>query len=186
MIWVRWSLPRFRIDQVMYLCYKVLLPWSVVCVVGAALQVLLGGAGRRARPLADGEVTVRARLLRQGLDGRPHDREGHDAHVAALLHEADHDPVPRGGALLQPLRARACTSSSPTSASSATCARRRARSTASRSRRRAPARPRVLTKYEIDYAKCLFCALCVDPCPVDCIHMGQQYDLAVLRARRRA
>ena len=34
-----------------------------------------------------------------------------------------------------------------------------------------------VTKYEIDYAKCLFCALCVDPCPVDCIHMGQQYDL---------
>ena len=26
MIWIRWSLPRFRIDKVMYLCYKVLLP----------------------------------------------------------------------------------------------------------------------------------------------------------------
>jgi NADH-quinone oxidoreductase subunit H len=44
MIWVRWSLPRFRIDKVMYLCYKVLLPWSIVCVVGAALQVLIGGS----------------------------------------------------------------------------------------------------------------------------------------------
>jgi NADH-quinone oxidoreductase subunit H len=43
MIWVRWSLPRFRIDRVMYLCYKVLLPFSVVCVVGAALQVWIGG-----------------------------------------------------------------------------------------------------------------------------------------------
>jgi NADH-quinone oxidoreductase subunit H len=42
MIWLRWSLPRYRIDKVMYLCYKVLLPWSVVCVVGAALQVLIG------------------------------------------------------------------------------------------------------------------------------------------------
>jgi NADH-quinone oxidoreductase subunit H len=42
MIWLRWTLPRFRIDKVMYLCYKVLLPWSVICVVGAALQVLLG------------------------------------------------------------------------------------------------------------------------------------------------
>ena len=37
---------------------------------------------------------------------------------------------------------------------------------------------KVLTVYEIDYNKCLFCELCVDPCPVDCIHMGQQYDLA--------
>lgn len=42
MIWVRWSLPRFRIDRVMYLCYKVLLPLSVVCIVGAAAQVWLG------------------------------------------------------------------------------------------------------------------------------------------------
>ena len=44
MIWVRWSLPRFRIDKVMYLCYKVLLPWSVFCVVGLAIQVLIAGA----------------------------------------------------------------------------------------------------------------------------------------------
>jgi NADH-quinone oxidoreductase subunit H len=43
MIWVRWSLPRYRVDKVMYLCYKVLLPWSVVAVVVAALQVLLLG-----------------------------------------------------------------------------------------------------------------------------------------------
>ena len=43
MIWVRWSLPRFRIDRVMYLCYKVLLPFSVACVVGTALQVWIGG-----------------------------------------------------------------------------------------------------------------------------------------------
>jgi NADH-quinone oxidoreductase subunit H len=44
MIWVRWSLPRLRIDRVMSLCYKVLLPIAVVCVVGAALQVLVGSA----------------------------------------------------------------------------------------------------------------------------------------------
>jgi NADH-quinone oxidoreductase subunit H len=44
MIWVRWSLPRLRIDKVMYLGYKVLLPWSIVCVLGVALQVLLGAA----------------------------------------------------------------------------------------------------------------------------------------------
>ncbi len=39
MIWVRWTLPRIRIDQVMYMCLKVLLPIGVLCVVWAAIQV---------------------------------------------------------------------------------------------------------------------------------------------------
>ena len=45
MIWIRWSLPRFRIDRVMYLCYKVLLPVSIVCAVGMAVQVLVAFTG---------------------------------------------------------------------------------------------------------------------------------------------
>jgi len=42
MIFLRWTLPRIRIDQVMYLCYKVLLPISMVCLVVTALLRLLG------------------------------------------------------------------------------------------------------------------------------------------------
>ena len=42
-ICLRWTLPRLRIDQVMYLCYKVLLPVSMACVIGAALLKLIGG-----------------------------------------------------------------------------------------------------------------------------------------------
>src|SRR5205085_10484659 len=32
--------------------------------------------------------------------------------------------------------------------------------------------------FKIDYTKCMFCALCVDPCPVDCIFMGSTYDIS--------
>lgn len=32
--------------------------------------------------------------------------------------------------------------------------------------------------FTIDYTKCMFCALCVEPCPVDCIFMGSNHDLS--------
>ncbi|MBT3212230.1 MAG: 4Fe-4S binding protein, partial [Planctomycetaceae bacterium] len=35
-----------------------------------------------------------------------------------------------------------------------------------------------VTGFTIDYSKCMFCALCVEPCPVDCIFMGSTLDLS--------
>ena len=35
-IWVRWTLPRIRIDQVLHACVKVLLPASLVVLLGSA------------------------------------------------------------------------------------------------------------------------------------------------------
>jgi NADH-quinone oxidoreductase subunit H len=45
MIWVqmllRWSLPRFRYDQVMDLCWKILLPLSIVNIFITGFVLLL-------------------------------------------------------------------------------------------------------------------------------------------------
>jgi NADH-quinone oxidoreductase subunit H len=40
-MWLRWTLPRPRIDQVLYACVKVLLPLSCVLLLGAAVWGLL-------------------------------------------------------------------------------------------------------------------------------------------------
>ncbi len=42
-MWLRWTLPRPRIDQVLYACIKVLLPMACVLLLGGALWQLLVG-----------------------------------------------------------------------------------------------------------------------------------------------
>ena len=41
-LWVRWTLPRIRIDQVLYACVQVLLPLTLILVLGAAVWTWFG------------------------------------------------------------------------------------------------------------------------------------------------
>ncbi len=45
MIWVRWTLPRLRIDQVMTMCLKYCVPLAAICFVGVLVWQVLGLPG---------------------------------------------------------------------------------------------------------------------------------------------
>ena len=68
MMWMRWSLPRLRIDQVMMTCLKYFLPISCVLLVGVCLWQLLVPAAVASvvkYVLAFGSLRVRAGGVRE-------------------------------------------------------------------------------------------------------------------------
>lgn len=60
MVWIRWTLPRFRVDQVMRLCWLTLVPLCLVGLFGIAVTMVLAG-GTTAGD-AYGRLAARERL----------------------------------------------------------------------------------------------------------------------------
>ncbi|MBN2430728.1 MAG: NADH-quinone oxidoreductase subunit NuoH [Acidobacteria bacterium] len=62
-IWIRWTLPRLRVDQLMVMCWKYFVPFGFLCMMGSALFVLIAQS-----PLGE-TVHLVVRLALTGLGG---------------------------------------------------------------------------------------------------------------------
>ena len=99
-VWVRWTLPRLRIDQVMVTCLKYLLPISCALFLGAVIWPLLfvatekGMKGALREPLGDRAAAVladgTAPVYGAEKDSVPvpeHSRERGESHEPGESHE---------------------------------------------------------------------------------------------------
>ena len=182
--WVRFTYPRFREDQLQRFAWKVLIPISLVNIMVTASEGGVLMAEAQVPGLVKGlGVTLR----RDGPDGQARRASAAVPHRAVPAREGGPaDPRPRrhrpargqlhGLHAVRPLRA-------PTGASTS-------RATRSWPRRAAPAASRAqvntLDRFDIDYALCMYCGICVEVCPFDALFWSPEYEYSEPKHRRPA
>ena len=187
-ILVRWSLPRFRYDQLLRFAWKFMFPLALANLVGHGRRGLGAGPRVKARtPQAvleradDGlwwervPVRDRARAVHHrrrvpaehvALD---HAAQGRAHHLLPRGARADYAPHNRGKHVLtqrpdgrpQCIACNMCATVCPAKVIEIEAA----------FDPDDPAHPKYPARFEIDYSRCIFCGLCVEACPEDAIRM---------------
>ena len=166
-MWVRFSYPRFREDQLQTFAWKVLIPLAlfntaITAILKVAVVMPRSPVSSRVSASRSGPSPTRSPRARTPSSTRTRRKRRRSVPVASSPSTRATAPP----ACCAPARA-------PTGASTS-------RATSSSRRRVArggkPRQVNHLDRFDIDYALCMYCGICVEVCPFDALFWSPEYE----------